>query len=335
MAIDQQVAHNLNSSLRRLARALGFAKTDRRKLKSAVTVANKIIKAEFSNFDAEKLTVKEFEHLRAVVSESLTAVLSKSLNKIADDILALGENEVLFNIRLLTNESVKEIKAPARFDSSLKNTPVDGIPYTDTYKRFLDSADNLYRDTLTSAYYSGITKEQLNDALDAVADTIKTRGETLIRTLVNHTSNIAKNEVYEANKDIIEEVEFKATLDQRTTLTCAKFDGMRFSVGSKHPQPPLHYNCRSILVPIVKDEFVPKRYKDIADERASYGSSGRKPVSSELTFTEWFSAQSEEWQQDYLGEERYKLYKTGKYPITRFTDDLGRPLTLQELGAIM
>ena len=50
-----------------------------------------------------------------------------------------------------------------------------------------------------------------------------------------------------------------------------------------------------------------------------------------LDFSSWFAKQDQKWQENYLGKDRFELYKSGKVTIKKFTDDLGRPLTLKEL----
>ena len=49
-----------------------------------------------------------------------------------------------------------------------------------------------------------------------------------------------------------EEWRFIATLDGRTTLTCAGLHGNVYPVG-KGPRPPRHIGCRSCSVPVLRE----------------------------------------------------------------------------------
>jgi hypothetical protein len=143
------------------------------------------------------------------------------------------------------------------------------------------------------------------------------------RTAINHIGTQARKEVYAANDDILEGERFLSTLDSHTTLTCAGYDRQEFAVG-KGPMPPLHYNCRSIRIPVVKPEY----RKDTMGERASADG----PVSNQTTYGGWLKGQSKEFQADVLGARRAELFRSGKLSIDKFTDSGGRVLTLEQLA---
>jgi SPP1 gp7 family putative phage head morphogenesis protein len=88
--------------------------------------------------------------------------------------------------------------------------------------------------------------------------------ETLSRTLTNGIANQAKIDFYTVNNDIINSVVYTATLDGRTSIICASLDGREWDDISKAIVPPVHPNCRSVLVPSV-DGF------GIIGERPSVG----------------------------------------------------------------
>ncbi|MEG3078489.1 hypothetical protein R3F64_01295 [Halomonas sp. 5021] len=83
------------------------------------------------------------------------------------------------------------------------------------------------------------------------------------------------------------------------------------------------HNCRSIRVPVIKEEY------RIATqgERASMDG----PVSNQLTYGGFLRNQSREFQDDYLGPRRAELFRSGQIKIDQFTDDMGRTLTLDQL----
>lgn len=55
--------------------------------------------------------------------------------------------------------------------------------------------------------------------------------------------------------DFVEALEYTAILDSRTTQICQHMDGKKFEKGSalwKEYNPPNHYNCRSLLIPLTQ-----------------------------------------------------------------------------------
>ena len=166
------------------------------------------------------------------------------------------------------------------------------------------------------------------EAKGGVLDQTRKETETVARTTIAEVANGARESLYEENRQIIEEVLFVATLDSRTTITCASLDGQTFKVG-EGPRPPLHYNCRSVTVPIVKswDKLGIKGLKELPPlQRASMNGI----VPGTLTYEKWLRKQSREMQEVVLGKERARLFRKGMR-IESFVDDQHRPLTLSQL----
>ena len=53
-------------------------------------------------------------------------------------------------------------------------------------------------------------------------------------------------------------------------------------------KPPAHFNCRSTITFVVKDEF--NLGKDIKGTRASKGATGPKQISDETNYEQWLKA---------------------------------------------
>jgi SPP1 gp7 family putative phage head morphogenesis protein len=88
------------------------------------------------------------------------------------------------------------------------------------------------------------------------------RLETIIRTISLSGFNEARAQQFEKFKDEIIAFQYSAILDGRTSEICLKFD--KNGKGYYHPSeiskinPPNHFNCRSLLVPIFSDEEMPE-----------------------------------------------------------------------------
>lgn len=105
--------------------------------------------------------------------------------------------------------------------------------------------------------------------------------QRLARTEMNNIFNQGTADGYkEADVD---EYEYLATLDDRTSEICQELDGKRFKLNEKEigvNYPPMHPNCRSTTVAIIED----KQY----EERLAKGESGYYKVPGNMNYAEWF-----------------------------------------------
>ena len=163
---------------------------------------------------------------------------------------------------------------------------------------------------------------------DGVLQTSRRQAATVVRTAVNHVSNMAREATYSANDDVIDGIQWVSTLDARTSDICASLDGQVFGI-AEGPRPPAHHQCRSTTVPVLKsfrqlgipiDEIPPGTRASIDGQ-----------VSAKVTYGEWLRRQPVEVQNEVLGKGRAAVFRRGNVPIERFIDQTLRPLTLREL----
>lgn len=198
---------------------------------------------------------------------------------------------------------------------------------------------------------------------NGVTEITRRQAEAITRTAINFIGNAAKSEFYKQNKTVFKGEQFVATLDSRTTPICRSLDGNIYPVG-EGPMPPLHFSCRSVRVAVVLDELVgvrpfkastekqlireytekhnlkaktrnglPRGHKGAFDEFASKRVrelTGQVPA--KVTYQEWLTRQSKEFQQDVLGKTKAKLFRDGKLTLDKFVNRNGDELTLKELS---
>ena len=169
-------------------------------------------------------------------------------------------------------------------------------------------------------------------------DATKVEIERTVRTARSHVANVAYDDTWKALG--FTHVKFVSTLDGRTSKTCSVLDQSVYEIDKPHPRPPLHYNCRSVLVgvdadgnlagkrPFVMDE---RRVRDIPKDQRD-GIIGQ--LDANTSFKQFFDQADEFFQKEWLGPSRYKLYKEGKYSIDKFVDPQGAMYTLDELKAL-
>tara|TARA_R110000851_G_C13102500_1_gene568934 strand:- start:18304 stop:19317 length:1014 start_codon:yes stop_codon:yes gene_type:complete len=289
----------------------------------------RIAAASATEFQAGRMVALERD-LREIIVHATTGIQG------ALELEDFAEQEAGFAAKLLASGATVEIRqgfTPEQIraiTTRSKMTLLSGK----TQKRltirqaFDDFAQGVGRDSMR-VVQAGVLEGKTTDAMAReVSRLVTTRSrqqaEAVIRTATNHVGATARDEVYRANADILEGERFMATLDSHTTITCAGLDRTLHPLG-QGPRPPLHYRCRSIRVPEVKEEY---RLGGLG-ERASMDG----PVDNQLTYGGFLRRQSKEFQDDVLGPRRAALFRSGKVKINRFTDDAGRVLTLDQLAA--
>lgn len=237
-------------------------------------------------------------------------------------------------------------------------------------------ADDLRR--IHSAIQIGMTEGQTTDAIvrrvigtqalgysDGVTAMTRANVQAITRTAIMHIANSSRNAWMQENTDVITEERFVATLDSRTTPICRANDGKQFDVGTG-PQPPLHFNCRSLRVAVVDGSLAGTRpakpytedqlAKEYADDNGyddvdtrddlPFGTKGDfdkwsqgrvqdliGPVPATTTYQEWLTGQSATFQNDILGQTKAKLFRDGGLQLDRFVNRQGDELTLHELAS--
>lgn len=201
--------------------------------------------------------------------------------------------------------------------------------------------------------------------LDGMTEMTRKQVQAVVRTAVQHIANSARNTFFLENADLIQEEQFVATLDSRTTPICRAHDGKRYELG-KGPQPPLHFQCRSLRIAAIDgvlagerpakpttEKILVKEYAELnglsARRRADLprGAKGDYdkwargrirqivgPIPATETFQSWLEKQSVAFQNELLGDSKGALFRKGGLPLDKFVDlNTGREFTLKELAA--
>lgn len=207
-----------------------------------------------------------------------------------------------------------------------------------------DAQIELVNGVIRQGYYQGLSTPEIIRRLrgtakqrykDGTLAQIQRSDTIVVRTAVQHAANVAREELYDNNDDIITGVEWVSALDVRTTAQCRSLDGRRFPL-REGPRPPLHPGCRSTTIPLIDDAF------DILDAgatRASKGADGGAQVDAKQTYYEWLKTQPNDFQDAAIGIDRAKLLRDGGLSAKRFAElQLNSnfdPLTLDELRDII
>lgn len=204
---------------------------------------------------------------------------------------------------------------------------------------------------------------------DGALSISRRNAEAVVRTAINHTSNVARSAIWEANSDVIAGLMWTSTLDGRTTLICMSRDGKVAPVGDKPlppeaiplsppgARPPAHPNCRSIMTAyfdgagLIGDRpFVrtTKRrgarevdFRTMAKEQGRSVSAVRRDwtaknvgtLPAKTTYEKFLRRQPAAFQDDVLGGKKGALFRRGGLKIENFVSRTGDVYTLEQLAA--
>jgi len=170
---------------------------------------------------------------------------------------------------------------------------------TRTFQRFSDIVRGgvlLGRDTPTL----------VREWRDASAQ-LKRHAETHVRTSVQSVSNAARVETFQRNRDVIKGYQAVATLDLRTSEICRNRDGQVWAVDD--PQfpgpPPWHWNCRSTLIPVLR-EFDALSDANKGKVPPAMRSSMNGQVPRNMTYYEWLDTLPKGDQLQVLGKTEWQ-----------------------------
>ena len=269
------------------------------------------------------------------------------------------------------------VLSPQQLEALASNTLIDKAPSAAWWSRQGVALQNRFADQMREGMLRGETLEQLTRRVrgtkeknyeDGVMDLSKRQAEALVRTSIQTVSNQAQLETYKANSDVVKGIQWVATLDKRTTITCRGLDGLQWDLdynpighNKPFPGPTAHWGCRSTQISILKS------WEELAKPGSIPAAGpGKKPTDIEKVFdkelekqgfNEEQRAQIKERQKakmdgeaaqgksmdDYLkerpqaqqdamlGKGKAELFRDGKITLGEMVDQKGRPLSLEEL----
>ncbi|ASY62511.1 Phage protein [Sinorhizobium sojae CCBAU 05684] len=278
------------------------------------------------------------DSVRAIIAEAY----GKATTALNDELKDLSTYERDFQLNMLGRS------IPVRFDfikptsaqlyAAVTARPFNGLLLRDWYKDLEAGAYRRLRDSIRMGYVEGRTTDQIVRDIrgtraqrykDGILEISRRGAEATVRTAINHTATVARNETYKANSDVIKGVVWVATLDHRTTAVCRGRDGKVYPLDSG-PRPPAHINCRSSTAPVLKSWKEMGINLKEAPEGTRASMDGQVPAS--MTYSDWLRKQPKEVQDDILGVAKAKLFRSGGLTLDRFVDAKGHEYTLAELA---
>ena len=339
------MASSLNDQL--LAHQIATIKHAAELGKSVVPYLNEmkaIILKKVAGFDSEKRTAKRLQTMLNTLANTLNKPAGAWLTELEKSLKDFAKYEVAYQADTIggwvgvnfTEPTINQVWAAAQFQPlALGTSPIDFQKMIDDWG--LGEVDRLVKG-VKIGFTQGLSVTQIikNVVGDGgLADISLRNAKAVANTAMMHVATNARMAVLEENDDVVIGYEWVSTLDSVTSAICRSRDGQVFLFTDKvQPKPPAHYNCRSSVAPKLSPEF------DIFDEgatRASKGANGGEQVSANLSYYEWLKRQPAAFQDEILGKNKGSIFRNAGLDADEFrkitVDNLGRPLTLDEMAA--
>lgn len=161
-------------------------------------------------------------------------------------------------INLIKEKKLKDI---------IDYSPFNGATISEWFHNYAENDKNRIASAIMRATTEGLSLQDVIKVVmgtkadgysGGVLKTSRTSARTIARTLVNGVSNETRMSLLEENTDVLDGIQFLATLDGKTSFICASLDGTiwKNNQTDQIKRPPLHPNCRSTLIPYleIRDE---------------------------------------------------------------------------------
>lgn len=355
------VINRINEEINRLARDLAAQLAER---------LDSLTQAEMQAFLSGKYTTPKLKALKAEIDGwgvALDQAIKSEWNKSA---LSLAGYEAAHIVEVM-HKAVDGLPSPkVRPEAVLKKavqTPLMGQFVEDMLAGIApDQVTRIYA-SLRQGIAAGQSNNQMIRALrgtpdlryqDGLMQAARRDVERVVRTARSHVAGVAYDEAYDGLG--VEYVVRIASLEGRTCVACAGLDGKVYKRTEPKPPTVLHPHCRCQYAPSLDGDLIgnrpfvralkvrggyridedgnrvprPASFRSIGDmtkgQREKAGLDVGQTKAS-TTYSSWFSNQDAEYQREWLGPTRYKLYQEGKMPIDRFSDPMGKEYTIEQL----
>lgn len=301
---------------------------------------DRLIRELLTRQELKDLTSKKYQAFLKTAEKELTAVLQEIAEQIEQKASDTALYEAEFEHKNLTNNLDGKFKtlSKAALLVALSSVPLQvsgaiaGKTINEAVKTIPNEAQRLVnsikvgvaQNKENSEIITSIRGTKTNNYTDGTLNVVRNGIESTVKTIISHSVTVAKEGLYKANDDVVKYVQWVSTLDRRTTATCRYLDGKIFKKG-EGPRPPIHYNCRSTIIPVTKLSAT------FTKSRAS--ETGQ--VDGDITYYEWLKQQPIAFQDQVLGKTRGQLFRDSGLTSEQFAalqlDRNFKPISLDRM----
>jgi len=237
----------------------------------------------------------------------------------------------------LPESAVKRILDPNRF--------ILGETLKDMEARLSNNQLSYFREIIAKGVLNGENTASISRRLLARGDLLRQYADTVTKTAIKSALQESYNETANQFDSVIDYAYSDGVLDKRTSNSCKLYTGKSWrrkkdeslsDFKARIPEKqPRHPNCRSSLIyqSLEQHEFmknVDKPSVVSSDERIVkhrdgstskvYSNKKVKFVKADTTYSEFFDMQSDKFQIEVLGKNRFELFKQGRLSIKSIID---------------
>jgi hypothetical protein len=232
------------------------------------------------------------------------------------------------------------------FKALVSETLIQGAPSRDWWGKQAADVQFRFANELRQGLAQGETNAQIirrikgGAGVPGLMDKPRHNVAALVQTSVATVANSARLAGFKANADLMKGFHQLSTLDGHTSTTCVAYSGGEWGLqykpinGTKLPfngGPPRHFNCRSILTPLLKT--FRELGIDIPEPPRSTRASSDGPIAASTTFEQFLDRKGATFTDNLLGPGRAELWRERKITLQQLLDQSGRPLSLDALKA--
>lgn len=232
----------------------------------------RVNEVELSDFDTrlthlikkEKLTEKEEEQLKLLRIKFATTRLDLLVKEIELKLIeGYGEQQITMDewLKRVAFETYREtsgiignfMRLPATEIYMIVQNPWSGVEFSDILWKNKEQLVFNLKKVITSGLIKGDSIQKMTKALNDEIGGARYASQRIIRTETGQVMNRVTLKSYDDNG--LEQYEFSAHIDGRTSPVCKKLNGMVYKVSEGQVgvnMPPMHPNCRSAILPVVE-----------------------------------------------------------------------------------
>lgn len=313
----------LKRKLADLARVYNFSESRIRMLKRDYNKAIQTIKKQLRQSDVKDYEEKRLKQLLASITKELDLLFELEEAYAVSALLKTFEDEFyhgIFNIQQAVGygEGIYYL-APSTIEVAV-STAWSGASYSDRIWNHKKDLRKNVEDIIRQGVLLGHSNARMSKKLSERMGVSFRQAARLIRTETSYVANQATMESYKRMD--VEEYEFLATLDLKTSDTCRHLDGKKYTrdkaqVGLNYP--PMHPHCRSTTIPVV-DEI-----EGIEEKRLAKDADGKYyEVPASMKYEQWYEQHVKPNPCFLAGEKKIKNVSSDKKQYEKYQEILGK-----------
>lgn len=215
---------------------------------------------------AMKSRITRLDSLKTQIDIELSKKISKDYNVVEKGISEVYRD--FFKIQT-TDFGLTGVNTvlPKKTLKMLMQQPWSGANFSERIWGNSEALGKVLKQEIIQSFMQGVSVKDLSDRIEKRFENDRYNTERLVRTELNYAFNQTTKLSYEEAE--IEEYEFLAEIDSRTSDICRKLNGKKFKVKDARAgvnYPPMHPHCRSTTVAVLDYDNFGKK-KEVKQEK--------------------------------------------------------------------